>query len=81
MQFVSKGFGRPTPAGDLQRASLSCEKERIERGEMKQRAEGLTPPSDVVISSFSHHIEEEGEQCTTDKLTWSSHKRPALLAL
>lgn len=52
------GFRRPTPAGDLPRASHSCGETRTE--EMKRSAEGLTPPPDIVIPSFSHHIEEEG---------------------
>lgn len=30
------------------------------RKEMKQRTEVLTPPPDIVISSFSHQTEEEG---------------------
>lgn len=34
--------------------------ENRERREMKQRTEVLTPPPDIVISSFSHQTEEEG---------------------
>lgn len=63
VQFVPEGVKRPTPAGDLQRASLSSGEARTENEgeEMKQRTEGsLSPPPDIVISSFSHHIEEEG---------------------
>lgn len=33
--------------------------ENRERKEMKQRTEVLTPPPDIVISSFSHQTEEE----------------------
>lgn len=51
-----RGGQRPTPAGDLQRASLHKEK----RWNREQR--GLTPPPDIVISSFSHHIEERRER-------------------
>lgn len=63
VQFVPEGVKRLTPAGDLQRASLSSGEARTEKEgeEMKQRTEGsLSPPPDIVISSFSHHIEEEG---------------------
>lgn len=43
--------------------------ENRERREMKQRTEVLTPPTDIVISSFSHHTEEEGNNAQRTRST------------
>lgn len=71
------GSKRPTPAGDRQTASLSSGKVRTE-SEMGWNREqrGLTLPPDIVISSFSHHIGEEGNNtlhtCSLGALAESS---------
>ena len=73
VQFVSKGLRRPTPAGDLQTASLSCGETRTERQKRWNREQRVSlHPQTLLFQAFLIILREE--QCTTDKLTWSTHR-------
>lgn len=72
VQTVPKCVERPALAESI----TTTWRERKGEREMKQRTQGLTPPTDIVISSFSHHIEDEGNNeqhtCSLGGLTKSS---------
>lgn len=53
---------RPPPAALHRASSAKAKTQRETRWNKEQR--GLTPPPDIVISSFSHYIEETREQCS-----------------
>ena len=74
VQFVPEGAKRPTPAGDLQRASLSSGEARTERergDETENRGVSLSTPRHCYFKLFSSYWGRR-EQYTAHTLAWST---------